>query len=168
MFDTSVPSLKTSTRLFVHCVVNIWIQWYWCVIGIVEKKQLIISIVIFRFLDINALPAIGSRERKSKKKKMYAMRYCNYWVSNRAKRVEEIDHRESSFVADFISDRITHRAEYRMWPITCYRAIALKLLIISKNVSDKSFSVSEGRHTGSPHFFIGGGAEATSRSTPLF
>ena len=50
----------------------------------------------------------------------------------------------------------------------CYRAIALKLLIISNNVSDKSFSVRKGRHTGPPYFFIGGGAEATSRSTPLF
>ena len=46
--------------------------------------------------------------------------------------------------------------------------IALKLLIISKNVSDKSFSVQEGRHTGPPYFFIGGGAEAASRSTPNF
>ena len=36
--------------------------------------------------------------------------------------------------------------------ITCYRAIALKLLIISKNVSDKSISVREGRHTGPPYF----------------
>ena len=52
--------------------------------------------------------------------------------------------------------------------IKCYRAIALKLLIISKNISDKSFSVREGRHTGPSYFFIGGGAEATSRSTPLF
>ena len=34
----------------------------------------------------------------------------------------------------------------------CYRAIALKLLIISKNVSDKSFSVREGRHTRPPYF----------------
>ena len=50
----------------------------------------------------------------------------------------------------------------------CYRAIALKLLIISKNVSDKSFSVGESRHTRLPYFFNGGGAEATSRSTPLF
>ena len=49
-----------------------------------------------------------------------------------------------------------------------YKAIALKLLIISKNVSGKSFSVREGRHTGPPYFFIGGGAEAMSRSTPLF
>ena len=31
--------------------------------------------------------------------------------------------------------------------IKCYRAIALKLLITSKNVSDKSFSVGEGHHT---------------------
>ena len=43
--------------------------------------------------------------------------------------------------------------------IMCYRAISLKLLIISKNVSDKSFSVREGRHTGPTYFFIGGGAE---------
>ena len=50
----------------------------------------------------------------------------------------------------------------------CYRAIALKLLVISKNVSDKSFSVREGRHTRPPYFFIDGGTEATSRSTPLF
>ena len=33
-----------------------------------------------------------------------------------------------------------------------YRAIALKLLIISKNVSDKSFSIQEDRHTGPPYF----------------
>ena len=33
--------------------------------------------------------------------------------------------------------------------------------------SDKIFSVREGRHTGPPYFFIGAGAEATSRSTPL-
>ena len=52
--------------------------------------------------------------------------------------------------------------------IKCYGAIALKLLITSKNVSDKSFNVREGRHTGPPYFFIGEGAEATSRSTPLF
>ena len=37
-----------------------------------------------------------------------------------------------------------------------------------QNVSDKRFSVREGRHTRPPYFFIGGGAEATSRSTPLF
>ena len=52
--------------------------------------------------------------------------------------------------------------------VKCYRVIALKLLIISKNVSDKSFSVREGRHTRPPYFFIGEGAEATSRSPPLF
>ena len=52
--------------------------------------------------------------------------------------------------------------------IKFYRAIALKLLIISKNVSDQSFSVLEGRHTGPPYFFIGRGAEATSRTTLLF
>ena len=46
--------------------------------------------------------------------------------------------------------------------------IALKLLIISKNVLDRSFSVREGRHTRPPYFFISGGAEATSRSAPLF
>ena len=56
---------------------------------------------------------------------------------------------------------------YSVRHIKCYRAISLKLLIISKNVSDKSFSVREGRHTGPLHFF-GGGGEATSRSTPLF
>ena len=50
----------------------------------------------------------------------------------------------------------------------CYRAIALKLLIISKNVSDKSFSVREGRHTGPLYFLISRGAKATSRSTPRF
>ena len=33
---------------------------------------------------------------------------------------------------------------YRVRHIKCYRGIALKLLIISKNVSDKSFSVREG------------------------
>ena len=42
---------------------------------------------------------------------------------------------------------------YRVRHIKCYRAIALKLLIISKNVSDKSFSVREGRHTGPRYFF---------------
>ena len=52
--------------------------------------------------------------------------------------------------------------------IKCYRAIALKLLIMSKNVSDKRFSIRIGRHTRTPYFFIGGGAEATSKSTPLF
>ena len=52
--------------------------------------------------------------------------------------------------------------------IKCYRAIALKLLIISKNVSDKSFNVREGRHTGSRYFFISGGAEAMLSSTLLF
>ena len=41
---------------------------------------------------------------------------------------------------------------YRVRHIKCYRAIALKLLIISKNVSDKSFSVREGHHTGPPYF----------------
>ena len=40
---------------------------------------------------------------------------------------------------------------YRVRHIKCYRAIAFKLLIISKNVSDKSFSVREGPHTGSPY-----------------
>ena len=50
----------------------------------------------------------------------------------------------------------------------CYRAIALKILIISKNVSDKSFSVREGRHTRPLYFFTGGSAESTSKSTPLF
>ena len=52
--------------------------------------------------------------------------------------------------------------------IKCYRAIALKLLIISKNVPDKSFSVREDHHTRPPYYFIGEGAEATSRTTPLF
>ena len=42
---------------------------------------------------------------------------------------------------------------YRVRHIKCYRAIALKLLIRSKNVSDKSFSDREGRHTGPPSFF---------------
>ena len=41
-------------------------------------------------------------------------------------------------------DRVRH--------MKCYRAIALKLLNISKNVSDKSFSVREGRHNGPPYF----------------
>ena len=41
---------------------------------------------------------------------------------------------------------------YRVRHIKCYRAIALKLLITSKNVSDKSFSDREGRHTRSPYF----------------
>ena len=44
---------------------------------------------------------------------------------------------------------------YRVRNIKCYRAIALKLLIISKNVSDKSFGVREGRHTGPPYLHIG-------------
>ena len=57
---------------------------------------------------------------------------------------------------------------YRVRHIKCYRAIALKLLIISKNVSEKSFRVREGRHTGPTYFYIDGGAEATSRSTPIF
>ena len=57
---------------------------------------------------------------------------------------------------------------YRVRHIKSYRAIALKLLIISKNVSDKSFSVREGRHTRPRYFFIGGGAGSMSRSTPLF
>ena len=35
---------------------------------------------------------------------------------------------------------------YRVRYIKCYRSIALKLLIISKNVSDKNFSVREDRH----------------------
>ena len=52
--------------------------------------------------------------------------------------------------------------------IKCYRAIALKLLITSKNVSYKSFSAREGRHTGPPNFLSGVGAEGRSRSTPLF
>ena len=42
---------------------------------------------------------------------------------------------------------------YRVRHIKCYRAIALKLLIISKNVSDKSFSIREGHHT-LPHYFF--------------
>ena len=53
----------------------------------------------------------------------------------------------------------------RVRHIKRYRSIALKLLIISKNVSGKSFSVREGRHTEPPYFFIGGGAEATSIPT---
>ena len=50
---------------------------------------------------------------------------------------------------------------YRVRHIKCYRAIALKLLMISENVR-------EGCHTGLTYFFIGGGAEATSRSTRRF
>ena len=57
---------------------------------------------------------------------------------------------------------------YRVSHIKCYRAIGLKLFIISKNFSDKSFSVREGRHTRQPYFVISGGAEAMSRSTTLF
>ena len=60
------------------------------------------------------------------------------------------------------------RILYRVRHIKCYRAIALKLLITSKNVSDKSFSVREGRHTRPPYFLIGGGTGATSWSNPLF
>ena len=51
---------------------------------------------------------------------------------------------------------------YRVRHIKCYREIALELLIISKNVSDKSSSVREGRHTGPPYFFIGGETKAKS------
>ena len=57
---------------------------------------------------------------------------------------------------------------YRVRHTKCYKAIALKLLIMSKKISDKSFSVWEGRHTGPALIFIGEGAKATSRSTPLF
>ena len=57
---------------------------------------------------------------------------------------------------------------YRVRHIKCYKAIALKLLIISKNVSDRSFSVRKGLYTGTPYFFNSESAEATSRSTPLF
>ena len=39
----------------------------------------------------------------------------------------------------------------QFFDIKRYRAIALELLIISKNVSDKSFSVWEGRHTVPPY-----------------
>ena len=42
---------------------------------------------------------------------------------------------------------------YMVRHIKCYRAIALKLLIITKNVSGKSFSVREGRHIG-PLYFL--------------
>ena len=38
-----------------------------------------------------------------------------------------------------------------MKQINCYRSIALKLLIISKTISDKSFSVLEGCYTGLPY-----------------
>ena len=41
---------------------------------------------------------------------------------------------------------------YTVRHIKCYRAIEFKLLTISKNVSDKSFSVREGRHTRPPYF----------------
>ena len=57
---------------------------------------------------------------------------------------------------------------YSVRHIKCYIEIAVKPLIISKNVSGGSFSVREGLHRGTPYFFIVGGAEATSRSTPLF
>ena len=46
-----------------------------------------------------------------------------------------------------------HSSIYRVGHIKCYRAITLRLLIISKNVSDKIFSVREGHHTGTPYFF---------------
>ena len=69
---------------------------------------------------------------------------------------------------DICKITILYLQVYRVRHIKCYRVIALKLLIIYKNVSDKSFSVREGRHIGPPDFFIGRGAEATSRSTPLF
>ena len=68
-----------------------------------------------------------------------------------------------------ILQNIRTRFLYRVSHIKCYRSITLiKVLIISKNVPDKSFSVREGRHTGTPYFFIDGGTEAMSRSTPLF
>ena len=57
---------------------------------------------------------------------------------------------------------------YRVRNMKCNSAIALKLLVISKNVLDKSFSVREGRHIRPPNFFIGGHAEVPSKSTPLF
>ena len=57
---------------------------------------------------------------------------------------------------------------YRVRHIKYYRAIALKLLIISKNVSDKSFSVREKRYIKPPYFFIDRDAEANSKSSPLF
>ena len=41
---------------------------------------------------------------------------------------------------------------YSVRHIKCYRSITPKLLIISKNVSDKSFSVREGCHIGPPYF----------------
>ena len=64
------------------------------------------------------------------------------------------------------SDHVTKL--YRVRHIKCYKAITHKLLIISKKLSNKSLSVREGYHTGPLYFFIGGGAEATSSSTPLF
>ena len=49
-------------------------------------------------------------------------------------------------------NRTLHIICYSVRHIKYYKAIALKLLIISKNVLDKSLSVREGRHTGPPYF----------------
>ena len=48
--------------------------------------------------------------------------------------------------------------------IKCYRVTKMFLKI----VSNKSSIVQKDRRTKPPYFFICGGAEATSRSTPLF
>ena len=58
-------------------------------------------------------------------------------------------------------------------PLICISVIKLtiaknRLCPLHVYLAGKSFSVQEGRHTGPTYFFIGGGAEATSRSTPLF
>ena len=94
-----------------------------------------------------------------------AIQLFNVWVSPPGTNNLE----EHSFNGcQFDKARQFHLHICRVRHIKCYRAIAIKLLIISKNVSGKSFSVQEGFHTGPPYFFIGVGAEATSRSTPLF
>ena len=53
----------------------------------------------------------------------------------------------------FLTLRTRRRVVIQGRHVNCYRAIALKLLIISKDVSDKSFSVRECCHTRPPYFF---------------
>ena len=55
-----------------------------------------------------------------------------------------------NFIITFLKKNL--KIIFRVRHIKCYRAIALKLLLISKNVSGKSFIVREGRHTGLPYF----------------
>ena len=57
---------------------------------------------------------------------------------------------------------------YRVRHIKWYRAIALELLIISKNVSDKSFSVQEGRYTRTPYFLSAEALKLRQRQLHFF